>query len=779
MVTKQLNEKWAWLLLFAFLVVMGAVSTAWIDNKFTTDLKLAHTSATQQLQLITSVLSSELNAGQYQNIDGLFREWSKSNVNIAQIQLISNNHFVIAAFARPSSSIHTLELQAPISYSYRDHATVLFRVNLESVYQRQQSFVTQFVGIFLVFSALSSFLMFFALRSQKESSRASRISKLYSALSEINQAIVRMDEEEKLFPLVCRCAVEFGGMSMAWVAQIDEKSTLFFPSTSYGRGLDYLDGIVISSLGNIPEGRGPIGIAYRENRSVIIKDYTTDPLIAPWKRRATGKCWLSAAAFPIPRRGRPFAVLSVYHEQINAFDAEAVALLDEMSRDISFSLDNFDRDAQIKFLAYHDALTELPNRQLAKDHFEMAISFADRANSKMGVLFVDLDNFKAINDTLGHSIGDSLLKVAAKRLDKCVRDTDTLSRQGGDEFLILLADIHDPDAITPIAQKILKQFAVPFEVDGQQLSTSLSIGIAVYPDDGKDFDTLLKKADMAMYQAKEAGRNTYRFFTEQMNVNTLENLRMLNSLRQALESTEFFLHYQPQIDLATGAVIGAEALIRWNHPELGMVPPGNFIPLAEESGLIVQIGDWVLLEACRQTAAWHVAGLPKLVIAVNISAVQFKHHNLENSVLQALVDSGLDPTYLELELTESILIRETEVVLALVRRLKSLGVKLSIDDFGTGYSSLSYLKRFNVDKLKIDQSFIRNMAEDPNDAAIVRAIIQMANALNLKTIAEGVEDEHSLTLLRLHHCDEAQGYYFAKPMPADQFVQYVTQQSPT
>lgn len=434
-------------------------------------------------------------------------------------------------------------------------------------------------------------------------------------------------------------------------------------------------------------------------------------------------------------------------------------------------------EEQIQFLAYHDALTTLPNRLLAKDHFKMAASFSDRSNFNIAVVFLDLDNFKTVNDTLGHVIGDTLLKEVAMRLRECVRDTDTLSRQGGDEFLVLLSDIRDSEAITNVVEKILKRLAAPFLIEGQYLSTSVSIGIAVYPDDGMDFDTLLKKADTAMYQAKDAGRNAYRYYTEQMNVDAFENLRMRNGLQQALDRSEFVLHYQPQIDLVSGAVIGAEALIRWNHPEFGLVSPGRFIPVAEDSGLIVQIGDWVLLEACRQAVAWREAGLPELVIAVNISAVQFKRHNLENSVVQALVDSGLEPAFLELELTESILLQDAEQVLGAVQRLKALGIKLSIDDFGTGYSSLSYLKRFNVDKLKIDQSFIRNMADDPNDAAIVRAIIQMARSLSLKTIAEGVEDERLLALLRLQHCDEVQGFYFARPMPSNEFVQYVMSQT--
>ncbi len=428
---------------------------------------------------------------------------------------------------------------------------------------------------------------------------------------------------------------------------------------------------------------------------------------------------------------------------------------------------------QIEFLAYHDVLTRLPNRLLAKDHLEQAILVAERENSKVALLFIDLDKFKTINDSLGHAIGDSLLKGVSIRLRECLRDIDTLSRQGGDEFLIVLNNMRDTESVTVVAEKILERMEEPFEIDHHELEISLSIGIAVYPDDGKDFDTLLKQADTAMYQAKESGRNTHRFHTEQMNIDAVEHLRMRNGLRHALEHGEFVLHYQPQISLATGAVIGAEALIRWHHPELGMVPPGRFIPIAEDSGLIVPIGEWVLREACLQAVAWHKAGLPELLVAVNLSAVQFKRGDVEKSVTRALAESGLNPALLELELTESILIKDTEKVLATVGRLKSLGVKLSIDDFGTGYSSLSYLKRFNVDKLKIDQSFVRDMADDPNDAAIVSAIIQMAKSLNLTTIAEGVEDERQLALLRLQHCDEVQGYHFARPMPADEFENFM------
>lgn len=431
-------------------------------------------------------------------------------------------------------------------------------------------------------------------------------------------------------------------------------------------------------------------------------------------------------------------------------------------------------DAQIEFLAHYDSLTDLPNRLLAKDRMEQAMMHADRENAKVALLFLDLDNFKTINDSLGHPIGDALLISVAKRLGECIHDTDSLSRQGGDEFLVILTDVSDADVINCISEKILAQLEKPFNIDGMVLTTSFSIGIAVYPNDGRDFDMLFKKADTALFQAKEAGRNTFCFYTEQMNIDATEHLQICSGLRHALENNEFVLHYQPQINLASGKIIGAEALIRWNHPEFGMVPPGRFIPIAEDSGLIVPIGEWVLQEACRQAFAWNQTGLAELVIAVNLSSVQFKRGNLEETVIRALTESGLDPVFLELELTESILIHDTDTVLDTVRRIKSFGVKLSIDDFGTGYSSLSYLKRFAVDKLKIDRSFIRNMVNDPSDAAIVYAIIQMAKSLNLKIIAEGVEDEDMLALLRLYHCDEIQGYYFARPLPADQFSLYLS-----
>jgi diguanylate cyclase (GGDEF)-like protein len=433
---------------------------------------------------------------------------------------------------------------------------------------------------------------------------------------------------------------------------------------------------------------------------------------------------------------------------------------------------------QMEYLAHHDALTGLPNRLLVQDRFDQAKAYADRAANKVALLYLDLDSFKTINDSLGHTVGDALLKQIAIRLAQCVRDADTISRQGGDEFLVVLPAMQNTDDTVPVLAKLLESLREPIHVEGHELSTSVSIGVAIYPDDGPDFDTLLKKSDMAMYRAKDAGRNTYRYFDEHMNVEAIEHLALRNDLRRALERGEFVLHYQPQLELSTGRVVGAEALIRWNHPDRGMVSPARFIPVAEECGLIIPISEWVMHEACRQAVAWRRAGLPDLVMAVNLSAVQFRRGDVEQTVVHALDATGLDPEHLELELTESILIHESESVLATVQRLKLKGVKFSIDDFGTGYSSLSYLKRFAIDKLKVDQSFIRDLAVDPDDAVIVRAIIQMAHSLGLKTIAEGVETAEMLAPLRIFGCDEVQGYHFARPMPPAEFEQYLRDQLP-
>ncbi|MBL8369442.1 MAG: EAL domain-containing protein [Candidatus Accumulibacter sp.] len=431
-----------------------------------------------------------------------------------------------------------------------------------------------------------------------------------------------------------------------------------------------------------------------------------------------------------------------------------------------------------EFLAHHDPLTGLPNRLLLRDRLEQALALARRSHGRVALMFLDLDRFKTINDSLGHPVGDKLLQAVVARLGTCVRESDTISRQGGDEFLIVLRDAGDSESVSRLADKIQQRMGEPFLIDQHALSTSFSIGISLFPDDGDDFDSLTQKADTAMYHAKHSGRNAHRFFTEQMNVQAVEHMHLETRLRRALERSEFVLHYQPQIDLASGAIVGVEALVRWQSPDHGLVAPAKFIPIAEETGLIVPLGKWVLGEACRQASAWQAAGLPPFSVAVNLSGVQFRRSDLLETVINSLVLADLDSQWLELELTESILIHDAEATLDTARRLKAIGVKLSVDDFGTGYSSLAYLKRFAVDKLKIARPFVRDLVSNADDAAIVRAIVQMAHALKLRAIAEGVEDAEVAAQLRLCQCDEIQGYWIARPMPADALAAFVLGRQP-
>jgi diguanylate cyclase (GGDEF)-like protein len=425
-------------------------------------------------------------------------------------------------------------------------------------------------------------------------------------------------------------------------------------------------------------------------------------------------------------------------------------------------------EEKIEFMAHHDPLTHLPNRVLLRDRSEQAIAAATREKTGVVILFLDLDNFKNINDGCGHLVGDQLLIQVVTRLKDCIRDADTLCRQGGDEFIILLTQIEGINEISRIAQKILDTISEPFEIENQKLHTSASIGIAVFPSDGDDLDSLLKNADTAMYQAKESGKNAYRFFTDKMNIDAMGRLRLHTQLSDALKRKEFQLHYQPQIDLLSGNVIGMEALIRWYHPEQGIISPAQFIPVAEASGLIIPIGEWVLEEACRQACIWQQNGQPPFKVAVNLSALQFKRGNILETVSKVLERSGIPSSMIELELTESILLQDMGSALQTIKDLKSIGVQLSIDDFGTGYSSLSYLKQLKVDKLKIDQSFVRELINDNDDKAIVTAIIQLGHNLQMQVTAEGVETAEQLAFLRTHGCDEAQGYLFSRPLaPAD------------
>jgi len=928
----------------------------------------------------------------------------------------------------------------------------------------------------------------------ENNAKLQRMTKLYNALSQCNQAIVRCADEAELFPEICRDAVNFGGMRMAWIGLLDAASGKVMPVASFGTGVAYIDGIDISIRADEPSGRGPTGTALREDHPVWCQDFQHDEMTSPWHQRGAAYGWAASAALPLHRKGKVVGVLTLYADTAGAFDEPAQNLLTEMAMDISYALDHFEdtiqrqqvdlkikrqaeklasllqvsqelsgnidlqavlqtatariahlsglkssalyllqdaehlylgattpplppdfpqhlrlilladhphirralearepllladtadailseaeaevtrlrglrtvlylplladsqtlgvlivasteqavtlsegerelcrtlanlaavavqnaqlvqslqqrkielkdkvesleqaeasvrkltlaveqspssivitdldanivyanatftritgyalgdvlgqnprilhsgktpkatyddmwahltrgerwegefinrrrdgseytewarlspvrdeqggvtsylaikdditakkqAEARIEHLAHFDQLTGLPNRTLLQDHFRYALSLAQRNQQQLAVMFLDLDHFKVINDTLGHSIGDQLLMEVGRRLKEAVREEDTVSRLGGDEFILLLPGV-DANGAAKVARKLIEAVALPYQYEVHELIATPSIGIALYPNDGEDMETLSKHADAAMYQAKQAGRNDFRFFTPAMQHDSVRHLRLATDLRHALGRNELILNYQPQIAMQNGRVIGAEALLRWQHPELGLISPAEFIPIAENSGLIIAIGEWVLRTAAAQAKAWLDTGQTEFVMAVNLSAVQFRHAELLQRISAILKETGLPAQALELELTEAVAMDDPQAAVAVMDRLHEHGIRMSIDDFGTGYSSLSYLKRFKVYKLKIDQSFVRDIGSDPEDKAIVTAIINMASSLGMHTIAEGVETAEQLAFLRLHGCDEVQGYYFSKPLPAEAFGEFL------
>jgi diguanylate cyclase (GGDEF)-like protein/PAS domain S-box-containing protein len=943
----------------------------------------------------------------------------------------------------------------------------------------------------LAFVAITSTLLFLLLH--RWHTALLRLDKLYEALSLCNQAILRSTNEAELFPIICRDAVQFGGMKLAWIGLLDSESKTVKPVASFGEGIEYLHELQVSVDAKNPGGNGPTGTSVREDRAVWCQDFQRSATTTAWHKQAAKFGLAASASIPLHRKGRVIGALTLYASQVNAFDTAEQKLLLEMGMDISYALDRFadqllqqqadaqihsqsenmsallevsqelissldlksllqtttdtvlqltrmqysaiylldgdrmrlwaatpplpdsyreslrnppltdhphvmqaittrefvllpdmqvaelsaaerqmaetyhlrtalflpllvgdkvlgvltvtsaeqtveiganklgvcrtltnfcaiatdnaqlfhsielhtaqleqriaerdraedklrklslaveqspntivitDLDANIEYananfskvtgytldeaigknprmlqsgktpksvyedmwahltrgetwrgelinqhkdgseyiesaiispvrqadgkitnylaikenitdkrlaeeriqnLAHFDQLTGLPNRSLLNEHFKFALGLAQRNDEKMAVMFLDLDHFKDVNDTLGHSIGDQLLVEIALRLKSHIRDEDTVSRLGGDEFILVLPG-NDENGAARVASKLLGIVSQPCQIDSHELIITSSIGIAIYPDDGEDFEALLKKADTAMYRVKQDNHNDFRFFKQEMQTHSARNLQLGNALRHALTRNELLLHYQPQITLQDGHIVGAEALLRWRHPELGMISPAEFIPIAEASGQIIQIGEWVLRTAAAQLKEWMDKGLPPMMMAVNLSAAQFRHPNLTEMVTDILDEVKLPHEYLELELTEAVTMDDPQAAVAVMDKLDECGIRLSIDDFGTGYSSLSYLKRFKVYKLKIDQSFVRDITHDADDKAIVTAIINMASSLGMHTIAEGVETAGQLAFLRLQGCDEVQGYYFSKPLPADEFEAFL------
>ncbi len=737
--------------------------------------------------------------------------------------------------------------------------------------------------------------------------KVERLSRLYSALSQCNQAIVRCHNEAELFPILCRDAVNFGGLKMAWIGVVDPADQLIKPVAAFGSGTDYLECIALSVDPASPLGQGPSGIAMRQDQPFWCQDFQHDPSIQPWHEQGVKYGWGASAAIPLHRKGQTMGLFSVYAGEKNAFDDAVQQLLLEMAMDISYALDRFvdeaqristldalreseeryrkafqnsldsininrlsdglfmdvnhgferitgwshaevvgktsmelniwhnphDRqalvdallreqrclnleadfvckdgsvchglmsaellrfrdvdciltitrdmtdkkraEAQIERLALFDQLTGLPNRTQLQDRFKFALNLAQRGGGTMALMFLDLDHFKNINDTLGHSIGDQLLMEVSSRIKAILRQEDTLSRLGGDEFILLLPDTNQEGA-RHVALKLIAEAAKSCQIEQYELINTVSIGIAMYPQDGEDFETLSKNADTAMYRVKRAARNDFCFFTQEMQANSARSLQLVNALRHALARNELRLEYQPMVAIPNGRVLGAEALLRWHQPELGYIAPTEFIPLAEDSGQILEIGEWVLRNAVTQLKLWLQSGLPPMVMAVNLSAVQFRQPDLPEMITSILHQARVPRDCLEIELTEATAMDNPQRAIDIMNRLHERGIRISIDDFGTGYSSLSYLKKFKVSKLKIDRSFVSDISVDADDKAIVTSIINLARSMGLKTIAEGVETSSQLDYLRLQGCDEAQGFLFSQPLSAGTFEQYVNQQ---
>jgi len=598
-----------------------------------------------------------------------------------------------------------------------------------------------------------------------------RLSRIHAVLSGINSLIVRVRDRQELFNESCRIVVEHGGFGIAWIGLLD-RDTLDVNLVAWaGIDAESFPHAPYTARSDVPQGPGNIGRAIRDKRPVIVNDLAAPDLAfakGPRVIEAIRRGYGSLAVFPLLIDDSVAGILSMFAQEQNFFTEDELKLLTELAADISFALGYIAKEEKLNYLAYYDALTGLPNRTLLDDRMAQRLRTASHENSKVALVVIDLEHFRDINNTLGRHAADALLRLVAERLQSVVFDRDSLARLSTDIFATLFPDIKDEaDVARIMEEKLIACLSRPFTVDGQELRVSMKAGVALFPGDGMQPDALFRNAEAALKQAKESGER-YVFYAPQMNARVAERLKLENKLRQALDRDEFVLYYQPKVDLRTGRVAGFEALIRWNDPDTGLVPPMEFIPLLEETGMIVEVGAWVMKQAVTQHAAWQAAGLPPLPIAVNVSQAQLRRKEFVASVQQALVLAGESGHGLELEITESMIMEDIESSIEKLKLVRDLGVEISIDDFGTGYSSLRYLARLPITALKIDRAFIQHMATNPGDAAIVSTIIVLGRTLKLKVIAEGVETGEQRDLLKRLKCDEMQGYLFSKPVPAEQ-----------
>ncbi|MBI2309269.1 MAG: EAL domain-containing protein [Rhodocyclales bacterium] len=608
-------------------------------------------------------------------------------------------------------------------------------------------------------------------RTRAEQKVAS-LNRIYAVLSGINTTIVRVRDRDMLFQETCRIAVALGRFRLAWIGLVDAADGCVRPTAWMSeRQADSAGDIVLSAADCADLRRGPFAQAVHEQTSVTCNDLGTAKDVFPAEAYAHG-C-RALAVFPLLQDGSTVATLALYAAERDAFDAQELALLMELAGDVSFALDYLRKAEQVNYLAYYDVLTRLPNRALIHDRLDQILQARRHEGEERGtvaLLLLNVERFKSINDTFGRRVGDILLKLVAQRLGESLGGTDHLARIGNDHFAAILVDVNDTEIARQIDEGLLSSLGRVFEIEGNTLHATFKLGVALYPSDGDNAETLFANAETALRKAG-ASQERYLFYAPAMNARVSELLTLQNKLHRALENGEFVLYYQPKVDLRNGTVIGLEALIRWRDPDNGLVAPSEFIPLLEETGMILDVGRWVLRQAVADHAAWHAQGLQPQRVAVNVSAAQLRRKDFLVTVEQALARHPEGGNFLDLELTESILMEDIDASVRLLHEMRERGVKIAVDDFGTGYSSLSYLKRFPIDYLKIDASFVRDIVSSPDAAAICVAVVGLAHNLRLEVIAEGVETDGQMNYLRRHQCDQIQGYLFSQPLPADQLAQ--------
>jgi diguanylate cyclase (GGDEF)-like protein/PAS domain S-box-containing protein len=598
--------------------------------------------------------------------------------------------------------------------------------------------------------------------------RIKRLNRVYAVLSGINAAIVRIRDRRELFQESCRIAVEAGSFVMAWIGVVDREASIVRPVASAGDVRDFFDAAPMSVTETKPGGQGLVGHAIREKKSMISNDVQNDPQ-RRMKKEFAARSINSVAILPLMVGGETIGVLALYASDVGFFDEQEMRLLTDLAGDVSFALDHIEKAEKLDYVSYYDPLTGAPNRTLFHERLKLQLEDAARENEKLALLIVDVERFKTINDTIGRHAGDELLKKICSRIRQGKYPTSWFARIGADHFAIVVPDVTTEEELARRIENRLEQiFASPFTGLGMELRISARVGVAVSPGDGADADALLRNAEAALKKAKTTGER-YLFYAQEMTERVAENLSLENKLRRAIERNEFVLHYQPKVNLANRDIVGVEALIRWQSPELGLVPPGKFIPLLEETGLILQVGAWALTRAALDHRGWVEQKLKAPRVAVNVSQIQLRQRDFVRVVEQAIIE-GVVPTGIDLEITESLVMQDVQANIEKLKAVRALGIRIAVDDFGTGYSSLAYLARLPVETLKIDRAFISSMLDDPNAATLVQTIISLAHSLQLKVIAEGVETEEQAKLLHLLRCDQMQGYLFSKPLPLEQLT---------